>query len=58
MKKPGDLDPLDRELVNDATRLLLPLFIVSSVPSSKAKEPSLQAGDLRLATFLVSIQTC
>jgi hypothetical protein len=57
MKKLGDSDPLDRELVNDATRLLLPLFIVSSVPSSKAKEPSLQAGDLRLATF-VSIQTC
>jgi hypothetical protein len=57
MKKHGDLDLLDRELVNDATRLLLPLFVVSSAPSSEAKEPSLQAGDVRLATFLVSIQT-
>jgi hypothetical protein len=58
MKKHGDLDPLDREFVNDATRLLLALFVVSSAPSSEAKKPSLQSGDVRLATFHVSIQTC
>jgi hypothetical protein len=40
MKKHGNFDPLDREFVNDATRLLLALFVVSSAPSSETKTDS------------------
>ena len=58
MKKYEDLDSAHRQLTLDANRLLLPLFLVSSAPSSESKEPSLQqAGDVRSPPFSFSIQT-
>jgi hypothetical protein len=52
MKKLEDLNPLGRDFTTDVNRLLLPLFLVSSAPSPEAKEPSPQAGNVRLTIFL------
>jgi hypothetical protein len=57
-KKNDDLDPSDKQFVADASRLLLPLLLVSSVPSPEARESSPQAGDVCVTLFCVLIQTC
>ena len=51
MEKQEDLNPTDRQLTLDANRLLLPLFLVSTAPPSEAKEPNLQAGNVRPFPF-------
>ena len=51
MEKQEDLNPTDRQLTLDANRLLLPLFLVSTAPPSEAKEPNLQAGNVRPSPF-------